>query len=319
MKHLIALVLILLTPQLLRAEPITLDIPTGKLYGTLEVPKSGAPCPVALIISGSGPTNRDGDSLSLGGESDCLRLLAEGLLANGIASVRYDKRGIAVSAPAFPNEVDLRFENYIDDAVLWGKKLLNDGRFSSLIVIGHSEGALVGMSAAKTLQASAFISVAGAGRVTSQLILDQLKAQSPPPDLLKSCKAIVQSLTEGKTTEVVPAAVNDLFRPSMQPYLISLYRHDPVKKIGALQMPILIAQGTTDLQVNVQDAQMLTKANPRAKLCIIEGMNHVLKSASGDVGKQLWSYIDPALPVTPQLIDETSKFINGLKSVAKAN
>ena len=79
-------------------------------------------------------------------------------------------------------------------------------------------------------------------------------------------------------------------------------------------MPVLIVQGTTDLQVSVQDAMVLsTKAKPVAKLCIVEGMNHVLKSVSGDREKQMRSYIDPALPVSPKLILETSRFIKKLK------
>jgi pimeloyl-ACP methyl ester carboxylesterase len=317
MKHLIALALTLLTPQLLRAEPIVLETPTGKLYGTLEVPKVGKSWPVALIISGSGPTNRDGDSLIAGGENDSLKLLAEGLLVQGIASVRYDKRGVAESLQAGPKEADLRFDGYIDDAILWGKKLLKDGRFSSLVVVGHSEGSLIGMSAARILQATAFISIAGSGRVASEALLEQQKPLLPA-DLYQSSEAIIRSLKLGKTVETVPEALAPLYRPSVQPYLISWFRHDPIKEIGQLQMPVLIVQGTTDLQIDIQNPYLLAKANPSAKLCIIDGMNHVLKNASGDIQYQLRSYIDPTLPVTPKLIAETSKFINGLKKVPKA-
>jgi pimeloyl-ACP methyl ester carboxylesterase len=312
MKIIVILALILLSPQLLRAEPITLETPSGTLYGTLEMPKRARAFPVALILAGSGATNRDGDTLSLGGENDSLRLLAEGLAAHGIASVRYDKRGVAASAQSGLKEADLRFENYIDDAVLWGKKLQSDRKFSRLIIIGHSEGSLIGMVAAKNLHADAFVTISGAGRAANQVLIEQLKLQLPP-DLMKKSEEIVQSLVEGKTIEEVPDVLNSLFRPSVQPYLSSWFHYDPAKEIEKLSMPVLIVQGTTDLQVSVQDAMILSTAKPSAKLCIVEGMNHVLKSVSGDREKQMRSYIDPALPVSPKLILETSRFIKKLK------
>lgn len=130
---------------------------------------------------------------------------------------------------------------------------------------------------------------------------------------MKKSEEIVQTLNEGKTAEKVPEVLNVLFRPSVQPYLISWFRYDPAQEIAKLPMPVLIVQGTTDVQVSVQDAKLLAKAKPFAKLCIIEGMNHVLKNISGDKEKQMRSYIDPALPVAPKLIVETSQFIRKLK------
>lgn len=289
-----------------RAELITLDTPSGMLYGTLEMPESSAPRPVALILAGSGPTNRDG------GESGNLRLLAEGLAAHGIASVRYDKRGVGASAQAGLKESDLRFNNYIDDAVSWGKKLQSDRRFSLLVIIGHSEGSLIGMVAASQLRAAAFVSVAGAGRPAGQILLEQLKPRLPT-DLMKKSEAIIQTLNEGKTDETVPEVLNVLFRPSVQPYLISWFRYDPAQEIAKLSMPILIVQGTTDIQVSVQDARLLAKAKPSAELCIIEGMNHVFKEVSDDKEKQMRSYSDPALPVAPKLVVEVSQFVRKLK------
>ena len=82
------------------AEPIVLETPTGKLYGTLDLPRSAPPFPVALVIAGSGPTDRNGNNSMLPGANNSLKYLAQGLAAAGIASLRYDKRGIAESAAA---------------------------------------------------------------------------------------------------------------------------------------------------------------------------------------------------------------------------
>lgn len=301
------------------AEPITLETPTGVLYGTLALPQSRSSRPIVLIIAGSGPTDRDGNSPLLSGPNNSIKLLAEGLAAQGIASVRYDKRGIGETGKAMQlaaekaktplREEDLSFETYIDDAVRWGKKLRADRRFSSLIVIGHSEGSLIGMVAAQRIGADGFVSIAGAGRPIQEIILDQVKSQLTP-DLLKTTEHILDQLAAGKTVASVPAELNMLFRPSAQPYLISWIRYDPSKEISKLRMPVLIIQGTTDIQTRLADAKRLADANPAAKSQLIEGMNHVLKTVPDDRDKQVSSYSDPTLPVAPDLINAISKFVN---------
>ena len=80
------------------SSPIELTTPAGAIAGTLVMPAGAGRVPVALIIAGSGPTDRDGNSALLPGKHDAYRLLAEALAAQGIASVRYDKRGVAASA-----------------------------------------------------------------------------------------------------------------------------------------------------------------------------------------------------------------------------
>lgn len=301
------------------AEPITLETPTAVLYGTLERPQSRARVPVVLLVAGSGPTDRDGNSPLLPGANNSLKLLAEALAARGIASVRYDKRGIGETGKAMQlaaqktksvlREEDLTFETYIDDAVRWGKQLLSDRRFSSITVIGHSEGSLIGMVAAQRMGAAAFVSIAGAGRPAQEIILEQIKPQFSP-ELLKKTEEIFEQLAAGKTVASVPSELNMLFRPSIQPYMISWLRYDPTKQIAKLRMPILIVQGTTDLQARAADAKGLAAGNPAATLLLIEGMNHVLKAVSNDRDKQVSSYSDPALPVAPDLINAIAKFVN---------
>jgi pimeloyl-ACP methyl ester carboxylesterase len=277
--------------------------------------------PVVLLIAGSGPTDRDGNSPLFSGPNNSIKILAEDLAAQGIASVRYDKRGVGESGKAMQQaaekakitlrEDDLRFENYIDDAVWWGKKLRGDRRFSSLTVIGHSEGSLIGMVAAQRMGADAFVSVAGSGRPINQILLEQLKAQLPPA-LLKSTEDILAQLAAGQTVASVPPQLNIFLRPSIQPYMISWLRYDPTKEIARLSVPVLIVQGTTDVQVNMQDAKSLASANPSAQLLLIEGMNHVLKMVASERDKQVASYSNPSLPVSPGLLSAVSRFVNNV-------
>ena len=284
----------------------------------LERPASTSPVPVVLIISGSGPTDRNGNSALLKGANNSLKLLAEGLAAHGVASVRYDKRGIgetgkamqlaAEKAKTILREEDLSFETYIDDAVAWGKKLGGDHRFSSLTVLGHSEGSLIGMVAAQRMGAHAYVSIAGAGRPLQQIILDQVKSRLPP-DLLKPTEDILNQLVAGKRVESVPPALNVIFRQSAQPYLISWLRYNPLREIAKLHIPALIVQGTTDIQASLRDAKALAGADPAATLLLIDGMNHVLKTVPSEMDKQVSSYSDPTLAIAPRLISGISSFV----------
>jgi uncharacterized protein len=291
------------------SEPVVLETSSGKVAGTLLLPEGSGPHPVALIIAGSGPTDRDGNSVALPGKNDSLKKLAEELAASGIASLRYDKKGVGESTKV--PEGDLRFDTYIDDAVEWCNRLRGDRRFSFLTIIGHSEGSLIGMAAAKKANADGFVSIAGAGRPAQDVIREQLKAA--PPDLQNQANEILKSLSDGKTVEMIPAQLAALFRASVQPYLISWFRYDPAKQIAALEKPVLIEQGTTDIQVSVQDAKLLSQARPSAKLSLIEGMNHVLKQVPADRALQVKSYSDPALPVHPELVKDITAFVLGLR------
>jgi pimeloyl-ACP methyl ester carboxylesterase len=300
-------------------EQVTVETPTGTLYGTLTTPRARSSMPIVLIIAGSGPTDRDGNSAVLKGPNNSLKLLAEGLAAHGVASLRYDKRGIGETGKAMMlaaqrdkirlREEDLSFETYIDDAVRWGVQLRADRRFSSLTVIGHSEGSLIGMVAAHRLGANAFVSIAGAGRPLPEIILEQVKSQLRP-EFLKPTEDILAQLVLGKRVESVPAELQIIFRPSAQPYLISWLRYDPLKEISKLRIPVLIVQGTTDIQARLADAQRLAAGNPGAKLLLIEGMNHVLKSVPNEPDKQVSSYSDPTLPVAAELVNSISRFAN---------
>ncbi|WP_137806736.1 alpha/beta hydrolase [Pseudomonas sp. G(2018)] len=292
--------------------PITLDTGTGELFGSLLLPKSDKPVPVVLIISGSGPTDRDGNNPD-GGRNDSLKRLAWVLAKHNIASVRYDKRGVAASLAATPDERNLTLEAYVTDAEAWGRKLKNDPRFGKLILLGHSEGALIASLAAPSVDAAAVISMSGSARPIDQVLRQQLSNRLPPPLMLRS-NELLDSLKAGKTDDNVPPQLQVIFRPSVQPYLISLFRQDPAAAFARLKMPALIIQGSNDIQVGVNDARLLKAAKPDAELALIEGMNHVMRIVPNDVKRQLASYKDPNLPLAAELGSRILGFIDGLRS-----
>jgi len=293
-------------------QEVSLSTPTGNIAGTLYVPAARFPVPVVLIIAGSGPTDRNGNSAVLPGANNSLRLLASGLAAQGIASLRYDKRGIAASRSAGAKEEDLRFDHYVSDAAGWIAQLRGDPRFSTITIAGHSEGSLIGMIAAREAKADGFVSIAGVGRKATEILREQLSAQVSPA-VLTQIDAITAKIEKGEKPDSVPPFLNALFRPSVQPYLTSWFARDPSVEIAKLDVPVLIIQGSTDVQVKVDDANRLAAAKPGARLIIVEGMNHVLKTAQGSIAQQMPSYSDPNLPVVPQVLTEIGGFVKGLR------
>ena len=277
----------------------TLQTSTGELSGTLTVPILKGTFPVALIIAGSGPTDRNGNNAQM--KNNSLLLLAHELAAQGIASLRYDKRGIGKSASAMISEEQLSFENYVEYANAWASELKADPRFNRLIIVGHSEGSLIGMLACE--QADVFVSLAGAGRPIDVILKEQLAEQlSGKKKLLRAANEGLSKLKEGKLVEDAPVELFGLFRPSIQPYMTSWMKYDPAVEIWKLKIPIVIIQGSTDLQVKEEDAVILFKAHPlNSRLIIIENMNHVLKIAPLDRAKNIETYSNPELPLAPEL------------------
>ncbi|MFV3404997.1 MULTISPECIES: alpha/beta hydrolase [Pseudomonas] len=317
MKRRLTALLLLLCASLAQAaaptvlqRPIDLDTGAGVLHGSLLLPQQDTPPPVVLIIAGSGPTDRDGNNPA-SGRIDNLKRLAL-LLANAhIASVRFDKRGVAASQPATPDERDLSVERYVADVVAWGQLLRHDPRFGPLILVGHSEGALIASLAAEQAGASAVITLAGSGRPVADVLREQL-AQRLPPAQLAAGVAVIDRLQAGQTSLEVPTLLRQVFRPSVQPYLITLLRQDPAAAFARLQMPALIVQGRNDVQVEVADAEQLKAAKPDAQLALIDGMNHMLRISPKDMSQQRDSYRNPELPLARELGEQIVTFIRRL-------
>jgi len=293
--------------------PVTLKTLGGTLSGTLTMPKDAAgKVPVVLIIAGSGPTDRNCNS-AVGLKTDAFKYLAEGLGKAGIASLRYDKRGVGQSTSS-QKEKDTKFTDFVDDAGAFIAMLKDDQRFSKIIVMGHSEGAMVGMisSFGAFEDVSACISLEGAGRTADVILTEQMRSQ--PPSVFAEFKSVMDSLRKAKTVPKVDPALYSILRPSIQPYLITWIIFDPVRIIKRLKMPVLIIQGTTDLQVTLADAELLKKAKSEAVLKVIVGMNHILKDAPPDREKNFATYNDPSLPLNAELVPDIVTFIKGLKS-----
>ena len=289
----------------LKTEIVTVATDSGVLHGSLHSSTEKMTGIVALIIAGSGPTDRDGNNPAM--ENNSLKMLAEGLAETGIASLRYDKRGIGKSAVPGLTNSDLRIETYINDALLWLDYLHDLNTFKTIVVIGHSEGSLIGMIASKHQAVRKFISIAGPGRRIDQLMREQLGAQSA--SLLKQAEPVFDKLVQGRLVADIPDSLSVLAGPAIQPYLISQFKFDPVIEITKLDKPVLVVQGDADIQVTVGDAERLAESNANAKLVVIENMNHVLKYSGAGRQKNIATYSQPDLPVNTELLRVIKVFL----------
>jgi pimeloyl-ACP methyl ester carboxylesterase len=292
----------------IQESPVSVKTLAGMISGTLGMPKNvTGKIPVVLIIPGSGPTDRDGNSGQLGLNTNMYKLLAVALAKNGIASLRYDKRLVGKSISAGAKEADLRFEDYVEDAISLETMLAGDERFSKVIVFGHSEGSLVGMLSSIDEPVKGYISAAGAGDSADKILTEQMK--SKPPYIVDGFKRVLDSLRRGKIYKEVDPGLYFIARPSIQRYLMSWCRYNPKIEIKKLKIPVLILQGTTDIQVTVADAEKLKKAKSDASLVTITGMSHILKEGPEDKEKNAATYNDPALPLKPELVTAVVEFV----------
>lgn len=280
----------------------------GMMIGQLEIPEGDGPFPLMVIIAGSGPTDRNGNSIALPGKNNSLKMLAEDLAKEGVATIRYDKRGVGKNTTLAGKEEDLRFDHFIDDAAAWVQLAKDDARFSKVGIIGHSEGSLIGMVASQKADADAFISIAGAGRPIDEVLIEQLQAQLPA-NLLKESTETLEKLKQGEQVKTVSLELQSVFRPSVQPYMISWLQYDPVEQLKKLNKPILLVNGNTDIQVPVKDAELLHEAKKDSDLLIVDKMNHVLKEAPADREGNIATYSNPDLPLAKGLIDGIVEFL----------
>lgn len=295
----------------LKESPVLFKTLSGSISGTLTTPVNAqGKIPVVLIIAGSGPTDRDGNSPKLGLNGNTYKMLANELGKQGIASLRYDKRLVGQSVST-TKEKELRFEDYVDDAVSLVNLLAEDQRFSKVIILGHSEGSLIGMLAVRDQPVKAYISVAGAGRSADIVVTEQMKVY--PKFIQDNFKTMLDSLKRGKFTDNIDPKLYPIARPDIQPYLMSWFRYSPAREIKKAKLPVLIVQGTTDLQVPATDADLLKKAKSDATLLMIPNMNHILKEAPADKDKNAATYSQPDLPLKPELVTGIVNFIKGLK------
>jgi len=295
-------------PALALADPVQIPGPQGPLEA--EQITVNAASHAVVIIPGSGPTDRDGNSPQLGIATDSYRLLAEGLAAQGVASLRIDKRGFFGSRGAISDPNDVTIAAYADDTRTWVDHAATLA--PCVWIAGHSEGGLVALVAATEPPEAlcGLILLATAGRPTGQLLLEQMRANPMNTPLMPELEGLVADLEAGRTRD--PATISPLLQPlfsaGLQRYMTDLFAHDPVALARQWQGPVLIVQGDADIQVRPLDADLLASAMPQAGRADLPGATHMLKP---DVpGQPHATYTDPALPLHDGVLPAITGFLD---------
>ncbi len=198
------------------------------------------------------------------------------------------------------------FDDFVTDAESVIDFFKKDSSYSKIYVIGHSQGSLVGMLAAEE-DIDGFISLAGAGQPIDDIIVSQIAGMDP--SLIEGAKEAFASIKQGKTATDYPVALNSIFREDIQPFMANWMQYNPTEIIKALKIPILIVNGTKDLQVSEEEAQLLKNASEQAEIRFIKNMNHVLFTIEGDTLENSKAYNESSRPISEELLDCIINFI----------
>jgi alpha-beta hydrolase superfamily lysophospholipase len=279
------------------------NIRVGALDAILAVPADVERPPVALLIAGSGSTDHDGNGPQI--KPATLKKLSEQLATRRIATLRYDKRGAGGWKAEFGRPEDFRFKDYVDDAAALANYLRSSGKFSKIILIGHSEGGLVAILTARRVPVDRLVLLATAARRQGDLLKAQLEKQLAP-DVLKPIAKAIDDIMSGQIVDPLPPGLS--IPPSMQPGIASAFTEDPIDPLKLVQQPTLIVGGGRDRQVARLDFAALGAASPVAKTLWLPDMNHVLVDVA-DEADDLAAYNQPDRALDTALIDSVADFI----------
>lgn len=297
------------------SEDVSIEVPWGRISATLSQPAEGSDAAV-LIVAGSGPTDRNGNS-GLNLNTYAYKMLSDGLVESGYAVLRYDKRAIGGSYISPEDIPALTLDDYVEDAercVAW----LRAQGFARVYVAGHSEGGSIAIEVAerRRVTVDGLVLLAAPGYPMDQILMGQLSAQLMPAyiGLYVTSQSIIGKIKSGVEVAVedIPQELLSLFHPTVQPFLRSSMQRDPCKMIAGCEVPILIITGGRDIQVSVANGTKLLAAAPDAQHVTFENMSHVLKDAtSSDRVEQLLSvYTNSEQELTPDLVSTIVEFLN---------
>lgn len=278
----------------------------GGLHGNFARPRSGPERgPAVLLLQGSGALARNG------GEEE-LRMLAQGLAAAGIRSLRYDKRGVGESRHLVKRPEDYTLQTLVDDAAMAARDLAARPDVSEVIIAGHSEGSMLATMAAPKANPAAIALLAGPGRLLHVILREQVTAGAQPgdEDNVKEELEIIDALTRGERIPVSNPKSD--FKPFLQPYWISMFAVDPAAELSRLTLPTLIVQCGRDIQVRQADFDALVGARPDARRLVLPTANHMFKPAPADITDRAANFRSYVGPLVPELVPGLVEFVRGV-------
>jgi alpha-beta hydrolase superfamily lysophospholipase len=281
------------------------------LAGTLLLPIKSElqKVPGVVLVAGSGPTDRDGNNPLAPARTDMLKQIAQLLAEAGIATLRYDKRGIGGSTPRphgtlAEQERFFAWDNFVGDVVAAHGELAKHDEIKSYAtaLLGHSEGGLLALVAAPVIARNrphGLVLAATPGRPMGAIVRAQI-ARGAPNLLADAERAMTAIQATGHVPPDLPRELEALFPSYGGPFLQSLLSFDPAQALLDLTLSCLVLQGAADRQVvPMEDVQPLIdalgKRGAPGEALIVPGVSHNLKFATWPTDSGFGGPLAPAV------------------------
>ncbi|MBD5379815.1 MAG: alpha/beta fold hydrolase [Bacteroides sp.] len=306
------------------------------LAGTLTIPKNtDNSTPIVIMVSGSGQQNRDEEVF----EHKPFAVIADYLARNGIASFRYDKRGVGKSTGDVLNATTADFANDAEAVMNW---IRENKQFGKVGILGHSEGGLIAyMLGAKSKGSDFIVSIAGPAVQGKEIIAWQNKVALmnsgfSEPDAEKFRNALTKvfeyKLKNPDSTSINQELIDEFYSDSkINPlnaklvaslksvltakannhWMMFFLGYNPDKDLRSLKIPAFIIYGEKDQQVPPElNYDLATKLAPKAKVIIYPGLNHLMQHAiTGRVEE--YKIIEETF--APEVLDDITSFIKSVE------
>lgn len=282
------------------SEDIVVKNDSIELPGTLTYSNQNSS--LIIWVHGSGNVDRNGNQQGVNINANYIKQFRDSINKNNIAFYSYDKRTSNLKNVKFFKNIV--FEDFVSDLSKVVTYFKENKKFSEIILVGHSQGALVALLAAENVDK--YISLAGISNTFDTFVINEYsKVNSEYGINVK--KQFEELKGTGSIKEIDPIIAHLVSKPN-QPFILSWTRYNPIEEIKKLTIPILIINGTSDLQVAIENAQALKDENILAKLVLIDSMNHVLKIVKNPMENQQ-SYFLENFPLSTKLIANIVAFI----------
>ena len=303
------------------------------LGGTLVIPEGAGPFPVAVLISGSGQQDRDE---SIMGHKPFL-VLADWLARQGVATLRYDDRGVGESGG---NPIGATSADFAEDALAAVVFLADDERFSTIGLIGHSEGGLIAPMVAAQADVAFTVLLAGPGvpgaEVLAKQTEDLMRAEGASRSAVDwrvgwgtevialaasdmdsaDVAAQIRGVMEAAAADVPPgfeqlvsdAAIEETVAAFTDPWLRYFLAYNPQPALEALAIPVLALIGDLDLQVsaelNIPALEAALAGNSDATVTELDGLNHLFQTATTGAVSEYGQIEETFAPEAMELVSD---------------
>ncbi len=309
-----------------QVEEVTFENGDVTLAGTLTIPRGDGPFPAAILVSGSGPQDRNEEIF----EHKPFMVLADHLTRAGIAVLRYDDRGVGKSTGVFAAATS---EDFMGDALagldfLAGKERIHNKKIG---IIGHSEGGMIApMAAARSNKVAFIVLMAGTGVPGDQILvrqlgliseaagapaatvaaiqteqrkaLDLILAGAAPEQVRDQTRKLVQSQVGNLENEDMEAAINQTLERLQAPWFRFFLAYDPRNDLKKLKIPVLALGGEKDLQVdpkqNLPEIEKALQEGKNQDFTIVElpGLNHLFQKAESGLVQEYYTLTETVNP-----------------------